>query len=136
MLSEAAVRLDAARGNGANRDVKKLASALENEMEVWTAIRTAATRWTEDDRQATRQNLCRLADFVSGTIMSAGVDISDSTLNTLININLQIAEGLLEGETQQKIRDEAYRLWEDEGCQHGKDQEYWYRAEENVRRQT
>jgi len=29
--------------------------------------------------------------------MQHGVDIRESTLNTLININLQISEGLLEG---------------------------------------
>lgn len=133
-LSEAAVLMDQARGgDGKRRDKKKLAAALENELEVWTSIRAAVLRWTEQERSVTKQNLCRLSDFIAGTIMSSGIDITDSTLDTLININLQIAEGLLEGETQTQIRDEAYRLWEAAGGPHGQDQRFWYEAEQKVR---
>ena len=44
-----------------------------------------------------RDNILKLRDFISDTTMQHGVDIRESTLNTLININLQISEGLLEG---------------------------------------
>ncbi|MEO5335921.1 MAG: DUF2934 domain-containing protein [Magnetospirillum sp. WYHS-4] len=134
-LSEAAIMLDQAR-SGKKRDAKKLAAALENELEVWTAIRTAVLRWSDQEREVTKQNVCRLSDFIAGTILSSGVNISDSTLDTLININLQIAEGLLEGHVNQRIRDEAYKLWEAEGRTVGRDQEYWFRAEELVRNQA
>lgn len=30
--------------------------------------------------------------------------------------------------TDDEIRNRSYLLWESEGCQHGKDQEYWLRA--------
>lgn len=30
--------------------------------------------------------------------------------------------------TEEQIRDRSYLLWEREGCQHGKSEEYWQRA--------
>jgi hypothetical protein len=131
-LSEAAILLDQARG-GKKRDPKKLAAALENDLEVWTGIRAAVLRWSDQEREVTKQNLCRLSDFIAGTILGSGVNVSDSTLDTLININLQIAEGLLEGHVNQRIRDEAYKLWEADGRPVGRDHEHWFRAEQIVR---
>ncbi|MEO5374782.1 MAG: DUF2934 domain-containing protein [Alphaproteobacteria bacterium] len=32
----------------------------------------------------------------------------------------------------ERIRECAYQLWEAEGCQHGRDMEYWFRAEAQV----
>lgn len=32
----------------------------------------------------------------------------------------------------ERIRERAYRLWEAEGCEHGRDMEYWFRAEAQV----
>lgn len=29
----------------------------------------------------------------------------------------------------ERIRERAYLLWESEGCEHGRDMEYWSRAE-------
>lgn len=131
-LSEAAIMLDQARV-GKKRDSKKLAAALENELEIWTGIRSAVLKWSDQEREVTKQNLCRLSDFIAGTILSSGVNITDSMLDTLININLQISEGILEGHASQRIRDEAYKLWEAEGRPEGRDQEHWYRAEHLVR---
>lgn len=131
-LSEAAILLDQAR-TGKKRDAAKLAAALENDLEVWTAIRSAVLRWGDQEREVTKQNLCRLSDFIAGTILSSGINVSDATLDTLININLQIAEGLLEGHVNQRIRDEAYKLWEADGRPVGRDHEHWFRAEQIVR---
>ncbi len=33
---------------------------------------------------------------------------------------------------QEKIKDLAYRLWQDAGSPHGRDQEFWYAAEQQV----
>lgn len=33
---------------------------------------------------------------------------------------------------QEKIKDLAYRLWQDAGSPDGRDQEFWYAAEEQV----
>lgn len=129
-LSEAAIMLDRARANG--RDEKALAEALLNNIEVWTAVRASVGKWGHGQSEEVKGNLLRLADFVTGTIMANRTSIVDSTLDSLININLQIAEGLLEGLANQRIRERAYHIWEEEGRPHGRDDENWYRAEQEV----
>ncbi len=130
-LSEAAVMLDQAR-TGARRNKKKLATALIRELEVWAAIRTAALYWTGSEKDVIKKNIFYLSEFISKTIISSGVDISDSEIDTLININLQISEGFLEGLANQKVREKAYSLWEKEGCPQGRDQEHWRQAQQET----
>ncbi|MGB0748371.1 MAG: flagellar biosynthesis regulator FlaF [Magnetospiraceae bacterium] len=88
-LSHAAIQMDAARA-----DQAQLAAALKRNLDVWVAFRSIATHAGGMD-QVTRDNLVKLSDFVSASIISDGLRISDSRLETLININLQISEGLL-----------------------------------------
>lgn len=90
-LTEAAVGLDRARGTGAD-----LAAALEHNLELWVAIRTLVSRPGNALPATIRHNLVQLSGFVAGTTWRDGITIPDSRLNTLININLQIAEGLLQ----------------------------------------
>lgn len=93
-LTEVAVALDVARQKN---DAKALVVALERELEVWVAIKTMSENQSVNLSPALRANLTRLADFVADTIMKQGVKLGDSALDTLININFQISEGLLEG---------------------------------------
>ena len=46
-----------------------------------------------------------------------------------------MAENPLEvsAEREERIRQRAYLLWEADGCPHGRDQEFWERAEFLVR---
>ena len=90
-LTEAAVNLDQARGKDAD-----LAAALEHNLELWVAIRTLVTSPGNALPAPIRHNLVQLSGFVAGTTIDDGVGIPESRLNTLININLQIAEGLLQ----------------------------------------
>ena len=92
-LSEAAVMMDKGRD-----DQTMLASALEKDIEVWIAIRLMASNKDAGLNEETQTNLIRLSKFVADTIMSNGLEISSESLDTLININLQISEGLLEGQ--------------------------------------
>ncbi len=94
-LSKAAVMLDQSRENHA-----KLAAALDNNMEVWVAIRTLAARDDNLLPEDTRNNLVKLSQFVTQTTMSQGVDMPAEVIDTLININLQISEGLLESQAR------------------------------------
>lgn len=91
-LSRAAIQLDQAKG-----DRSKLAEALELNMAVWMALRTLVT---SDGCMASTQvvdNLLRLANFVAEKTLAGPEAASDATLDALINVNLQISEGLLEG---------------------------------------
>jgi flagellar biosynthesis regulator FlaF len=90
-LVEAAITLDQSRG-----DKARLAAALEMNLQLWVAIRTMASDAKSVLPDAVRANLKRLSDFVADTTLKKGVDISDNTITTLVNVNLQISEGLLE----------------------------------------
>jgi len=98
-LTEAALHLDQARQSG---DRRALAAALDNNVKVWTAIRTVAGRPDVDLPETVRINLGRLADFVASATLAAGTGVSEEVINTLININFQISEGLLEGRRESR----------------------------------
>ncbi len=95
-LSQAAVKLDQARNNK-DGDSGGLVDALNQNLEVWVAMRSIVMREDCPLSSETKDNLIKLSKFVAEKTF-AGIDnIADSTLESLININLQISEGLLEG---------------------------------------
>ena len=93
-LTEAAVRLDQSR-----TDAAALMGALEHNLKLWVAIRTMITKWSEGKPLPAeiQENLIRLSHYVADTTFRHAANMRESTLNSLININLQIAQGLLEG---------------------------------------
>ncbi|MEK7246396.1 MAG: flagellar biosynthesis regulator FlaF [Pseudomonadota bacterium] len=95
VLSQAAIELDQARSG--KRDPFVLTTALEANVEVWVAIRALVDDPATTLQPNIRENLRRLSVFVASSTFMHGANIPDSTLNTLININFQISEGLLEG---------------------------------------
>ncbi len=95
-LARAAVQLDQAR---ANRDDKgALAVALEQNLQLWVTIKTLVAKPDCALSQNVKDNLIRLSNFVADTTFKYGIEITDEAVNTLTNINLQISEGLLEGQ--------------------------------------
>ena len=94
-LTRAAVCLDQARANG--RDKIRLVEALNNNLEIWVLIRTMAESSNCPLPEQLRGNLMQLSSFVAQTTFSQGAAITDSSIDCLININLQLSEGLLEG---------------------------------------
>ena len=92
-LSRVAIMLDVARQGD---DKSELAAALEQQLELWVAVRIVAQSPNIVMGDAIRQNLVRLSHYVADTIFGAGVDIQPNQIDSLININLQICEGLLE----------------------------------------
>lgn len=91
-LTKAAILLDSSRS-----DPAKLAAALESNLEVWVAIRTMVSRNNAGLAADARSNLLRLSQFVADQTLRNGVEIASEDLDSLIGINLQISEGLLEG---------------------------------------
>ncbi len=104
-LSRAALLLDEARrhrgANGAagTAPAPDMSDALRHNVEIWIAIRTLVKRANGALPEEIKANLLKLGDFVVGTTLRDGEAIADHTLETLININLQISEGLLEAAT-------------------------------------
>ncbi|HLO77017.1 MAG TPA: flagellar biosynthesis regulator FlaF [Magnetospirillum sp.] len=94
-LSQAAIRLDQARQD--RSDLAALAAALENNLETWVALKTVLTSDACQLAAAVKENITRLAAFVADRTFQGVEAIEDATIDALINVNLQISEGLLEG---------------------------------------
>jgi flagellar biosynthesis regulator FlaF len=90
-LVRATLALDQARDN-----IRDLALALDHNLQIWSAIDALISSPENGLSDPVKKNLHRLAEFVSAIILRHGATISGGTLDTLININLQISEGLLE----------------------------------------
>ena len=91
-MAQAAIILDQSKG-----DLGRLAAALEHNLELWVGVRALISHPDSHASAELRESLTRLADYVAGTTMTHGVEISPEALDTLININLQVSEGILEG---------------------------------------
>lgn len=96
-LVEAAVALDLARANAG-----QLASALENNLELWVAIRTLVSVSDNQLSHDVKANLRKLSEYIAQTTFREGATMSPGSLDSLIQINLQISEGLLEGARRQR----------------------------------
>lgn len=91
-LSRCAIAIDQARTSPS-----ELTAALNANLELWIAIRTMAEHNESNLTPEIRQNLATLSKFVASKVFESSEGLNEETLNTLININLQISEGLLEG---------------------------------------
>lgn len=92
-LLRSATNISHARQTG---DKTALTIALDENMQLWTAIQTLASRQDHPLSETAKSNLVKLANFVVAKTIKYGCDACDKTLDALENMNLQIAEGLLE----------------------------------------
>ncbi len=97
-LTRCAVALDQA-AQKRDSEPAALTSALNDNLETWVMLRTLAGRDDSGLSPEVAENLTRLSNFVAGRVFASSEGISQETINTLININLQISEGLLEGQS-------------------------------------
>ncbi|SCA57868.1 conserved hypothetical protein [Candidatus Terasakiella magnetica] len=93
-LSRAAVLLDQAREND---DAAALTNALNHNLEIWVAIRTFVSKEDNAVPADVRDNLLKLGQYVAEVTFKSAEGLSASDIASLVNINLQISEGLLEG---------------------------------------
>lgn len=97
-LSHSAIQLDQARQEPANKAL--LATALEQNMETWIGLKTIVSADGCTLPDAVKVNLCQLAEFVTSRTLQGVEAVTASTVDALINVNLQISEGLLEGQAK------------------------------------
>lgn len=99
-LLKCAVDLSSARENN---NSEELVSALDNNLQLWVYIKTLAKAKDTKLPEETKNNLIKLADYVSSKTLEIGKDINninDKVIDSMINTNLQISEGLI---SNQKI---------------------------------
>lgn len=93
-LTQAAVGLSQALERN---DAAALSAALDDNLKLWTAIKTLVgspeCRLPED----VRSNLTRLSDYTAKVTFDLSPERRAQKIEALIHANLQIAEGLLEG---------------------------------------
>jgi len=95
-LSQAAILLDQARTDR-EKNVGEFASALKNNLDTWVALCTIISHEDCVLGEEVKRNLRRLAQFVADKTLAGLDSVTNETIDTFININLQISEGLLEG---------------------------------------
>ncbi|NJO67524.1 MAG: hypothetical protein HC826_00650 [Rhodospirillales bacterium] len=94
-LACAARQLEAARRAEGAREA--LATALEETIEIWASIRAMTARQATGLAPEVRTNLHRIADYVIGTVRREGIHLAEETMDSLVNINTQIALRLQDG---------------------------------------
>ena len=94
MLDQAKVMLEQAKQNRA--DKAALAAALNYNLKLWFAIKGMVERRDNNLPESVEDELISLAKFVADTTLNSPDGLADETIATLININLQISEALLE----------------------------------------
>lgn len=93
-LIQAGLALSRALGGG---DKDAIQAALDTNLKLWVGIRTMVSRPDHPLPAEVRENLIRLSQYTVQKTFELAQTHSAETVNSLINTNLQIAEGLLEG---------------------------------------
>lgn len=97
-LLKCAIDLSNARES---ENTAELATALDNNMQLWVYIKTLADQKENILPQEIRSNLIKLADYVSAKTIEVGQDfehINTKAIDSMIMTNLQISEGLISKE--------------------------------------
>ena len=84
--------------------------ALDNNLKLWVEIETSLKDAKSLLSQEIKDNLLQLSKFVERMTLSKGVKMSKTDFDCLININMQISEGLLEAVKNSLAREEAFSL--------------------------
>lgn len=92
-LTKAAVFLDKAKQDLDNEDL--MAEALNNNFTIWATIRETVKSNDGSMPSEISENLMKISDFVIKTCIVLRDTMNESTIDTLINVNFNIAEGLL-----------------------------------------
>ncbi len=92
-LVRAATNISQARKS---KDTGALVLALDQNLQLWTAIQTLISYKENPLSQTAKENLIKLTHYVVAKTIKFGAEASQEILDTFENINLQIAEGLLE----------------------------------------
>lgn len=100
-----------ALSNAANSDnqQEKLV-ALDNNLKLWVEIETSLKDAKSLLSADIKDNLLKLSKFVERMILSKGINMSKTDYDCLVNINMQISEGLLEAVKNSLAKEEAFSL--------------------------
>ena len=92
-LVQAAV--DMARANAA-KDTRAMGAALDDNLQLWGGIKTMGGYSDHPLAEETKKNIAKLGDWVTSSILAHAAKMPEKTLESMVNANLQVAEGLME----------------------------------------
>ncbi len=84
--------------------------ALDNNLKLWVEIESSLKSAKNLLPQDIKDNLLKLSKYVERITLSKGVDMNKTDFDSLININMQISEGLLESVKNSLAKEEAFSL--------------------------
>ena len=98
---------DAINAADETQNADRIKAAVEHNLQLWLAFKALSLSTHSVFPENTRENIIRLADFVSSECVLMLNGKPTDTLKTIAEINMQIAEGLLEAlnKTEQKVQD-------------------------------
>ncbi len=85
-------------------------TALDNNLNLWVEIETSLKSAKNLLPEDIKENLLKLSKFVERMTLSKGIHMTKADFDTLININMQISEGLLEAVKNNLAKEEAFSL--------------------------
>ena len=110
---EAAVLLNYARhlseAAESNDEVFKL-TVLDENLKLWVGIETSLKNAKNLLPEEIKKNLISLSKYVERLTLSKGIRMTKGDYENLININMQISEGLLESVKNSLAKEEAFSL--------------------------
>ena len=110
---EAAIMLSHAvalsKASGSDNDLDKI-SALDGNLKLWVEIETTLKNAKNLLPEDIKDNLLKLYKYVERLTLTKGIHMSKSDFDTLVNINMQISEGLVEAVKNSLAREEAFSL--------------------------
>ena len=95
VLSQTAFQLDQSRS-----DSVALAAALNVNLDLWIGIKSLASSDAARLPPNVKDNLAQLFHYVAETTLRNGTAMRTEALDSQINLNLQLSEGLLEGQAR------------------------------------
>ena len=97
------------KASGSDNDLDKI-SALDGNLKLWVEIETTLKNAKNLLPEDIKDNLLKLSKYVERLTLTKGIHMSKSDFDTLVNINMQISEGLVEAVKNSLAREEAFSL--------------------------
>ena len=101
--------MELSRAAVSNDDLEKV-SALDSNLKLWVEIETSLKSAKNLLPEDIKNNIIKLSKFVERLTLSKGAKMTKSDFDCLININMQISEGLLEAVKNNLATEEAFSL--------------------------
>lgn len=97
--------------NAANsKNEMEIISVLDSNLKLWVEIETSLKNAKNLLPEDIKDNLLKLSKFVERLTLSKGSKMSRSDFDCLVNINMQISEGLIEAVKNNLAKEEAFSL--------------------------